>query len=83
MKKPRGLDPMHPGEKARLRATAVRARKLHPGPTGEILAEYVEAWEEFGYRFDSKGLMTRFMREIWGTKLPGEETIPEMDWTEV
>lgn len=75
-------EPMHSGQRAQLRATIVRVHKLYPGPTGDILAQFISDWEEFGYRFDSKGLMARFIKQVWGTKLP-DETVIIVPWVEV
>ena len=44
------LVPMVHHEKARLRAAAFRAKKIYPGPVGELVSRELLAWEDFGYR---------------------------------
>lgn len=74
---------MMPGERARLRATVVRIHKLYPGPAGEVLAKYIDEWEEFGYRFDQRGLMNQLVKQVWETKLPTEDSVPKISWAAV
>lgn len=46
-------------ERMRLWTAAGRAKRLYPGPVGELLYRELRSWEEFGYRLGGDGL-------IWG-----------------
>jgi len=60
-----GLGPrMGYNERAKLRGAANRARRLYPGPVGEILYRELVAWEEFGYRFGSSVVIAQLVEHI-------------------
>ncbi len=59
-------------ELGRIRAAAVHATKVHPGPTGEVLARELRAHADFGYRFSSDTLIARLIAEILGTPEPAD-----------
>jgi hypothetical protein len=42
-------------ERMRIRAAAVRATRVYPGPVGELVARELLTWEEFGHRLGSAG----------------------------
>ena len=56
--------PFEPGERARIRAAALRARALHPGALGELAHRELIAYAEFGYRFAGDPLVPRLAAEI-------------------
>ncbi len=56
--------PMDHHERMRLRAAAFRANRLYPGPVGEVLAEEVLAWEQFGYRLGGGRLVMRLVDHL-------------------
>jgi hypothetical protein len=58
------LTPLEYGDKGRIRAAAVRATQLYPGPVGELIARELGAWEAFGYRLDQSGLIARLVDHI-------------------
>lgn len=62
--------PMEQHEKARLRAAAVRAKRVYPGPAGELLSRDILTWEEFGYRLGSSSLILRLVEQIMTAELP-------------
>jgi hypothetical protein len=49
---------MNHHEQMRLRAAAVRATQVYPGPVGELLSRELLSWEEFGYRLGSRSMIT-------------------------
>ncbi len=49
---------------ARIRAAAHHARRVHPGAVGELVARELRAHAEFGYRFDTDGLLLRVAAEV-------------------
>lgn len=57
---------MSPQERMRLRAAATAAGSTYPGPVGELLAREIWAWEEFGFRYGSDGLMHRVVDDVLG-----------------
>jgi hypothetical protein len=44
-------------ELTRLRAAAFWAKRVYPGPVGELLSRELRSWEEFGYRLGSHGMI--------------------------
>ena len=65
----------HPGlnhhERMRLRAAALRATRVYPGPIGELLSRELLLWEEFGYRLGTAGLIHGVVDAIMTAPLPG------------
>ena len=49
---------MDHGERMRIRAAALRATQVYPGPVGELLSRELLSWEEFGYRLGSRNMIT-------------------------
>ena len=41
----------------RLRAAAFWAKRIYPGPVGELLSHELRSWEEFGYRLGAQGMI--------------------------
>lgn len=58
------LAPMDHHEKARVRAAALRAKRIYPGAVGELVAVELLAWHDFGYRLDNGGLIMKAVHEI-------------------
>jgi hypothetical protein len=79
------MEPMSLPEKARLLKLMGRLKEMYPGAAGEILAEYVDVWREFGYRLGDGARMTRLYKETWAARLPGElePGKPADEWVEV
>lgn len=46
-------------ERGRLRSYGDLARRLYPGPVGELVAREFDVWAEFGHRLGKTGLMQR------------------------
>lgn len=63
-------DRLDPHEKMRIRAAAFRAKKLYPGPVGELVSKELLDWEGFGYRFDRHGLVGRLVEHLMIAPLP-------------
>ncbi|HEY1967509.1 MAG TPA: hypothetical protein VGH89_06155 [Pseudonocardia sp.] len=51
-------------ERARLRAAALRAKRVYPGPVGELLSRELLSWEEFGYRLGSRTMIMGIVDEV-------------------
>lgn len=43
--------PMDHHEKMHIRAAAFHAKKVYPGPVGDLISRELLSWEDFGYRF--------------------------------
>lgn len=50
--------------KARFRVAAHHARRVYPGPVGELLAREILSWEQMGYRLGGEALMTQVVDEV-------------------
>lgn len=61
---------MEQHDKIRMRAAAMKVRKLIPGPLGEIVAHEILTWEEFGYRLGQGSVVLAAVNEIMKTPLP-------------
>lgn len=59
--------PMEFHEKTQMRAAAFRAKRLYPGPVGELISDELLAWEDFGFRLDRNGLVARLVRHVMTT----------------
>jgi len=57
-------------ERSRVRAAALHARRVHPGPVGELLQRELDAYADFGYRFDTDRLVPRLAEEVLATPVP-------------
>lgn len=51
-------------EQVRFRAAARDARRLLPGPVGELVHRELTAYAEFGYRFGDDGLIERLAAAV-------------------
>ena len=65
-----GAAPLSMDERARLRAAARHARTALPPPVGDTVAEYLTAWEAFGYRFGSHQLLARLIDPVLALPAP-------------
>jgi len=63
------LAPMDYIEKMRLRAAADGAKRLYPGPVGELVSRELLTWEEFGYRLGGGRLIMRLVDHVLSTPL--------------
>jgi hypothetical protein len=54
--------PLH--EARRFRAAAVRARRIYPGPIGELVYRELDAYAEFGHRLGDDGLILRLAAAV-------------------
>ena len=63
-------------ESARLRAAALHARRVYPGPLGELVSRELTAYADFGYRLSNDGLMSRLATAVLATRL---HTAPQRD----
>jgi hypothetical protein len=61
-------------ERSRVRAAAHHARRLHPGPLGELVHRELSAYAEFGYRFSADALIPRLVAEILATPVQERES---------
>lgn len=58
--------PMH--ERSRYRAAAGHARRLYPGPLGELVFRELTAYAEFGHRFSGDGLIPRLAATVLASR---------------
>lgn len=63
-------EPMALHEKSRLRAAAFRAKRLYPGPVGELVSRELLDWEDFGFRLASGGLIMSLVEHVMTAPLP-------------
>ncbi len=65
-------------EASRYRAAAGHARRVYPGPLGELVFRELSAYAEFGYRFDDDGLIPRLAAAVLAVRsdhhLEGDRT---------
>lgn len=69
--------PMH--ERARYRAAAGHARRIYPGPLGELVFRELTAYADFGYRLAGDGLIPRLATAVLAVraeKPPGSGASP-------
>lgn len=57
-------------EQVRIRAAAVRAERLFPGPLGKWLARDLNSWSSAGFRLDQTGLTARMIEFLLKAPLP-------------
>ena len=60
--------PLH--ERSRMRAAALHARRLYPGPLGELVYRELTAYADFGYQFAADALIPRLAAEILAKVVP-------------
>lgn len=51
-------------EQSRVSAAGHRAKRMFPGPIGELLHREIDAWAHWGYRIDQSGLLPRVVDHI-------------------
>jgi len=54
--------PLH--DARRFRAAAVHARRIYPGPIGELVYRELDAYAEFGHRLGDDGLILRLAAAV-------------------
>lgn len=59
-----------PHEQSRIRAARFRAKRLYPGPVGELIDRELGAWADFGFRLDKSGMAARLVDHILKSPLP-------------
>lgn len=57
-------EPMVSPERQRLRRAAMHAKRVYPGPVGEVVSRELLTWEEFGFRLGSESLVLRLVDDI-------------------
>jgi hypothetical protein len=58
------IEPLAHHEASRLRAAAHHARRVYPGPLGELVSRELTAYADFGHRLAADGLATRLARHV-------------------
>jgi hypothetical protein len=61
--------PLQFRESARLRAAALHARRVYPGPLGELVSRELSAYADFGYRLSNDGLIPRLATAVLAIRL--------------
>jgi hypothetical protein len=59
---------LHFHERSRYRAAAGHARRIYPGPLGELVFRELNAYAEFGHRFNDDGLIPRLATSVLATR---------------
>jgi len=54
-------------ECSRFRAAAAHARRVYPGPLGELVARELSAYAEFGFRFTVDALIPQLATQVLAT----------------
>jgi hypothetical protein len=54
-------------EKQRYRMAAMLARRMYPGPVGELINRELRYYADFGYRSAAEGLLPRLMATVMAT----------------
>jgi hypothetical protein len=67
-------EPFQAHERSRVRAAAHHARRVYPGPLGELAHRELSAYAEFGFRFASDALIPRLVAEILATPVRERES---------
>jgi hypothetical protein len=67
---PASPDRMLYPERIRIRNAAHRAKRLYPGPVGELLFRELLMWEEFGYRFGGTALAEQLCDHVLRMPMP-------------
>jgi len=65
-------------EQSRYRAAALHARRVLPGPLGELVYRELNAYADFGYRFATDGLIPRLAAEILAMRSHQQDETPGM-----
>lgn len=68
----------HADERSRIRAAALHARRIYPGELGELASRELTAYADFGFRFESDGLIPRLAATILAIPVPdgAQATVP-------
>lgn len=54
---------------------AARARRLYPGPIGDLIFEQLTSWDQMGFRFGGAKEIRRLIDFIMAQPLPGAEVV--------
>ena len=63
-------------EQSRYRAAALHARRVLPGPLGDLVHRELNAYADFGYRFTTDGLIPRLAAEILAMRSNQQDQTP-------
>lgn len=74
-----GHGSMDQHERMRIRAAAVRATRVYPGPVGELVARELLTWEEFGHRLGSAGPIMQLVDAVMKQPFKPESDLTESD----
>ena len=62
--------PLLQRERSQIRAAGLHARRLYPGPLGELVFRELTAYADFGYQFAADALIPRLAAEILAKVVP-------------
>ena len=62
--------PLLQHERSKMRAAGLHARRLYPGPVGDLIYRELCAYADFGYRFGDRALIPRLAAEILTKVVP-------------
>jgi len=57
-------------ERMRLRAAAFQARRVYPGPVGELVSRELLDFEGFGFRLGGQGPINRLVAAVMAAEIP-------------
>jgi hypothetical protein len=64
------------GSRTRLRAAAFRASLVYPGPVGELIAQELLSWDEFGHRLGGTRMIMALVEHVLRTPAAGAGSPP-------
>lgn len=79
----RNVEALVSHESSRYRAAAHHARRVYPGPAGELISRELTAYAEFGYRFRTDSLISRLAVAVLAAAAAEHADLPsgrEQEW---
>jgi hypothetical protein len=67
---------LHYKECANVRTAALKARRLWPGPVGELVFRELTAYANFGFRFERTGLTEQLLQHVLDAELDPNPPAP-------
>jgi len=60
-------------DRAKLMTTALRARRVYPGPVGELIARELSSWADMGFRYGGGSTIAKLVAAVLAAPLPESE----------
>ena len=71
-----GVGYMEQHERTRIRAAARHARRVYPGPVGELIHRELNAYADFGVRFSVDALVPSLVEQVLKLPVPRLGEVP-------